>query len=95
VATRKRGLTLPFVHVRYVNIPRWKLALGAMLFIGLLIALFILAAGVFLLILPVVAVTGALAYLFGGRTKKSDLPDGVIEAEYREIKTRSLEKDKK
>lgn len=85
---------MPFIHVRFVEIPRWKLALGGALFLALVIALFILAAGVFLLILPVVAVAGALAYLFGGRRKASDLPDGVIEAEYREVGQKELEQDK-
>jgi hypothetical protein len=86
---------VPFVHVRFVEIPRWKLALGGALLLALVIALFILAAGVFLLALPVVAVAGAMAYLFGGRRKASDLPDGVIEAEYREVGQKNLEQDKK
>jgi hypothetical protein len=90
---------VPFVF-RVVQISSWKLALGAALFFALLIAIFILAAGVFLLVLPVAAVAAALAYLFGNRTKRGNFPsrdyaDGVIEAEYREIEAKQLEKDKK
>ena len=90
---------MPFVF-RVVQISPWKLALGAALFFAFMIALFVLAAGVFLLILPVAAVAAALAYLFGSRTKRGNFPprdytDGEIEAEYREIETKQLEKDKK
>jgi hypothetical protein len=84
---------VPFVHVRFIEIPRWKLALGGALLLALVVALFVLAAGIFLLVLPVVAAAGALAYLFGGRRKASDLPDGVIEAEYREVGSKKLEQD--
>jgi hypothetical protein len=86
---------LPTVHVRFFQIPRWKIALGAILFAALLIALFILAAGVFLLVLPIAAIAGAMAYLFRGRKKSSGLPDGVIEAEYREVDQKQVERDKR
>jgi hypothetical protein len=91
---------VPFAHVRIVEIPRWKLALGAVLLCTLLFALFILAAGIFLLVLPVAVVVGALTYLFGSRTRREDFPrkdfpDGVIEAEYREVESKKLEQDKK
>lgn len=90
---------MPFVRFRVVQISPWKLALGAVLVFALLLTLFILAAGVFLLVLPVAAVAAGLAYLFGGRTKKSDFPradpdEGVIEAEYREVEAKQLEQDK-
>jgi hypothetical protein len=50
--------------------------------------------------LPVAAVAAVLAYLFGGRTNKKDFPradpfDGTIEAEYREVEAKQLERDKK
>jgi hypothetical protein len=90
-----RGFALPTVHVRFFQIPRWKIALGAILFAALLIALFILAAGVFLLVLPIAAIAGAMAYLFGGRKKPSGPSDGIIEAEYREIDQKELERDKR
>jgi hypothetical protein len=91
---------VPFVHFRIVEIPRWKLALGAVLFGTLLFSLFLLAAGIFLLVLPVAVVAGALAYLFGSRKRcedfpREDFPSGVIEAEYREVETKKLEQDKK
>lgn len=86
---------MPFAQFRVVQISGWKVALAAVLLVVLLIALFILAAGIFLLVLPVVAVAGALAYLFGGRTKKPGFSDGVIETEYREIEQKQLEQDKK
>jgi hypothetical protein len=91
---------VPSVRFRIVQISPWKLALGATLLFALLLTLFILAAGVFLLVLPVAAVAAVLAYLFGGRTKKKDFPhpdpfDGTIEAEYREVEAKQLERDKK
>jgi hypothetical protein len=90
---------VPSVRFRIVQISPWKLALGATLLFALLLTLFILAAGVFLLVLPVAAVAAVLAYLFGGRTKKrgfpADLSDGVIEAEYREVEAKQLEQHKK
>jgi hypothetical protein len=85
---------LPFVHYRIIEIPRWKLVLGAVLFSALLLAFFVLAAGMFLLVLPVAAIAGALVYLFGGRTRKRSFPDGVIEAEYREIESKQFGRDK-
>ncbi len=91
---------MPFVRYRIVQISGWKLALGALLLGALLFALFILAAGIFLLVLPVAAIVGALAYLFGSRTKTKDFPDGdfsggVIETEYREVEQKQLEQDRK
>lgn len=84
---------MPFAQFRVVQISGWKLALGAALLLTLFFALFILAAGVLLLALPVVAVAGALAYLFGKRVKPPVYPDGVIEAEYREVEQKQLEQD--
>ncbi len=91
---------VPFVRFRVVQISGWKLALGALLLGALLFALFILAAGVFLLVLPVAAIIGALAYLFGGRTKAKDFPGGdfsggIIETEYREVEQKQLDQDRK
>lgn len=91
---------MPFVRFRVIQISPWKIALGVVLLFALLLTLFVLAAGVFLLVLPVAAVAAAIAYLFGSRTKRADFPsqdypDGVIEAEYREVEAKQLEKDKK
>jgi hypothetical protein len=84
---------VPFAQFRVVQISGWKLALGAALLLTLFFALFILAAGVLLLALPVAAVAGALTYLFGKRSKPAETPEGVIEVEYREIEQKHLEQD--
>lgn len=91
---------MPFARFRVVQISGWKLVLGAVLLGALLFALFILAAGIFLLVLPVAAIVGAFAYLFGSRTKARDFPGedfsgGVIETEYREVEQKQLEQDRK
>ncbi len=86
---------MPFAQFRIVQISGWKIALAAVLLVTLLIALFILAAGIFLLVLPVVAVAGELAYLIVGRNRTPGFSDGVIETEYRVIEQKQLEQDKK
>ena len=84
---------MPFAQFRVVQISGWKLALGAALLLTLFFALFILAAGVLLLALPVAAIAASLAYLFGKRDKTPAYSDGVIEAEYREVEQKQLEQD--
>ena len=75
-------------HIRLIRIPRWQILLGAGLIFALIIAFFVLALGIFLLLLPALAVAGAAAYLFGGRRppvrgKRSN--DRIIEGEYRVV----------
>lgn len=86
---------MPFAQFRVVQISGWKLALGALLLLTLFLALFILAAGVLLLAVPVAAVAGAFAYLFGRREKPGIDPDGTIEVEYREIEQKQLKQDRR
>lgn len=92
---------MPQYQFRIVQIPRWQAILIGVLVLGALLALFVVALGVFLLVLPVVLAAGALMYFFGGRRKANMPPwersmnDGrVIEAEYHEIDVtrRKLEK---
>jgi uncharacterized membrane protein len=80
---------------RVLQIPRWQLALGAGLLLALLLALVILALGVFLLVLPVVIVAGALAYFFGGRRLKTnpDNDDRTIVADYRVIEQKQIDRN--
>jgi hypothetical protein len=86
---------VPFAQFRVVQISGWKLALGAVLLLTLFFALFIVAAGVLLLVLPVAAVATALAYLFGKRQPPAAGPGDVIEVEYREIEQKQLDQDRK
>lgn len=81
-------------YIRSIQLPRWKIVLGGVLFFALLLALMILTLSIFLLVLPVIAVAGVLAYFFGGRFTKPAPPDGIIEAEYREIKPHEMEQDR-
>jgi len=86
-------------QVRFVQIPRWLAALAGVLAVAFAVALFLLSITVFLVLLPVIAVAGALYYLFGGRRKQADVrhPDGVeiIEGEYRVIETERKRSDRR
>lgn len=83
---------MPQYRFRIVQIPRWQAILIGVLVVGALLALFVLALGVFLLVLPAILLAGAVMYFFGGKAKANMPPwernvdDGrVIEAEYVEI----------
>ncbi len=86
------GTQMPQYQFRVVRIPKWQAILIGVLVLGALLALFVLALGAFLLVLPVVLVAAAWMYFFGPRRKGSMPPwqdnvgDGrVIDAEYREV----------
>jgi hypothetical protein len=76
-------------RVRFVRIPRWQIMLGAGLVFTLIVAFFVLALGIFLLLLPALAIAGAIFYLFGGRRspvgRDGAAKDRVIDGEYRVI----------
>jgi len=82
-------------RIRVVRIPRWQLMLGAGLLFALIVAFFVLAFGVFLLLLPAFLIAGAIFYLFGGRRAPIDrggtARDRVIDGEYRVIEQDQLE----
>ena len=75
-------------RIRVVRIPRWQLMLGAGLLFALIVAFFVLAFGVFLLLLPAFLIAGAIFYLFGGRRAPIDR---VIDGEYRVIEQDRIE----
>jgi hypothetical protein len=58
---------MPQFRIRFIRVPRWQIMLGAGLAFALMIAFFVLAFGIFLLLLPVLAIAGAIFYLFGAR----------------------------
>lgn len=76
-------------QVRFLQIPRWLAVVVGALTIAFAIALFLLSLTVFLLILPVIVVAGALYYLFGlprtARKSRGDRQVEIIEGEYRVI----------
>jgi hypothetical protein len=81
-------------RVRFVRIRRWQLMFGAGLIFALIAAFFVLALGVFLLLLPALAIAAAVFYLFGGR--RSSVGHGaannrIIEGEYRVIEQDRLD----
>jgi len=84
---------VPEFRIHFIRIPRWQLMLGAGLVLALLTAFFVLALGIFLLLLPIVAVAGALFYLFGGRPPVAGQAphDRVIDADYRVIERERVE----
>jgi len=65
-----------------LRLPRWQLALLLVLAIALGIAVAIVATGVFLIALPVVAVVVLGHRLFGGARRRTRPSAGVIEGEY-------------
>jgi hypothetical protein len=76
-------------RVRFVRIPRWQIMLGAGLIFTLIVAFFVLALGIFLLLLPALAIAAAVFYLFGGRRppvgSESAVNDRIIDGEYRVV----------
>jgi hypothetical protein len=86
-------------QVRFVQIPRWlALTVGA-LAVAFAIALFLLSLTVFLLILPVIAVAGALYYLFGrpraARATRNASRAEIIDGEYRVVDPERIEDERK
>jgi len=82
-------------RVRFVRIPRWQIMLGAGLIFTLIVAFFVLALGIFLLLLPALAIIAAIFYLFGGRRSpvgsKSAANDRIIDGEYRVVEQDRLD----
>jgi hypothetical protein len=80
---------MPEFQVRFIRIPRWQILLGAGLVFVLIAAFFVFALGVFLLLLPVLAVAAAVFYLFGGRGRPvrggDAANDRIIDGDYRVI----------
>ena len=84
-------------HIRIVQIPRWQIVLVAAVVLAIMAALFVVAFGVFLLVLPVFVVLGALAYLFGGTrpiTPHQDADGRTIDADYRVIEEKRVERQR-
>jgi uncharacterized membrane protein len=84
---------MPEFRVHFIRIPRWQLMLGAGLGLVLIAAFFVLALGIFLLLLPAIAAAGVLFYLFGRRPPVADRAshDRVIEGDYRVIEQDRIE----
>ena len=82
-------------RVRFVRIPRWQIMLGAGLVFTLIVAFFVLALGIFLLLLPALAVLGAIFYLFGGRrspvARGGAANERIIDGEYRVVEQDRLD----
>jgi hypothetical protein len=86
-------------QVHFFQIPRWLAVVAGALAIAFAIALFLLSLTVFLLVLPVLVIGGALYYLFGpSRTQRGHRfdPDGrVIETEYREVRAERIDRERR
>jgi hypothetical protein len=79
-------------RIQMVQLPRWQVMLVAAIVLAGLVTLLVVAAGVFLLMLPVFLALGALAYLFGGgpAAPRPNPPAQVIDAEYRVIDEQTI-----
>jgi hypothetical protein len=86
---------MPQFHIRFVRIPRWQMMLGAGLIFMSIVAFFVLALGIFLLLLPALAVLGAIFYLFGGRRSpvgsEGAANDRIIDGDYRVVEQDRLD----
>jgi hypothetical protein len=90
---------MPKYQVRTFQIPWWAaLGVGA-LAIAFAVALFLLSLTIFLLILPVLAVAGAIYYLFGPfRGPRKTNPGSnyeVIDADYRVIEPGRIDEERR
>lgn len=86
-------------RVRFVQIPRWLALVVGALSIAFAIALFLLSVTVFLLVLPVIVVAGALYYFFGRlpralRKARREADAQIIEGEYRVVRSERIERDR-
>lgn len=86
---------MPEFRVRFIRIPRWQIMLGAGLIFASIVAFFVLALGIFLLLLPVLAIAAAIFYLFGGRRppvgRESAANDRIIDGDYRVVEQDRLD----
>jgi hypothetical protein len=87
----------PQYQVRLMQIPRWLAIVVGLLAIAFAVALFLLSLTVFLLILPVLVVAGALYYLFGlpRAARKGAADVQIIEGEYRVVEPERIEDDRR
>ena len=87
---------MPQFRIQFVRIPRWQILLGAGLIFTSIVAFFVLALGIFLLLLPALAVAGAIFYLFGGRRvpvgRESAANDRIIDGDYRVVEQDRLDR---
>jgi len=82
---------------RIVQIPRWQIALLTAVVLAVVIALFVVAFGVILLVLPVFLVLGALAYLFGAArpvSPRAETDPRTIDVDYRVVDERKIERQR-
>jgi hypothetical protein len=81
-------------QIRFVQIPRWLALIVGVLSIAFAVALFLLSLTVFLLVLPVLAVAGALYYFFGlprtARHARREAGTQIIEGEYRVVRSERI-----
>jgi hypothetical protein len=79
---------------RLVPVPRWLAVLIGALALAFGIALVLLSITLALVMLPVIAIVGALYYLFNGRKHAPVRADArVIDAEYRVIEREGERRD--
>ena len=90
---------MPQYQIRTFQIPRWLALVVGALAIAFAVALFLLSLTVFLLVLPVLAVAGALYYLFAPsrNARKSGMGDGfkTIDAEYRVVEPERIDESRR
>jgi hypothetical protein len=91
----RSGGSMPKFRFHFIRIPRWQLMLGASLVLALIVAFFVLALGIFLLLLPALMIAGAVAVLFGSPQPPVDrgaANDRVIDGEYRVLERDRLDR---
>ena len=80
---------MPQYRIRAFRIPTWQVILIAALALALVVAFFVAAVGIFLVLVPIFVLIGAIAYLFamfrGPRRSRRDADRRTIETDYRVI----------
>ena len=87
---------MPQYRIRAFRIPTWQVILVAALALALVVAFFVAAVGIFLVLVPIFVLIGALAYLFAafrGSRGRRDANRRTIEAEYRVIEQERIERE--
>jgi hypothetical protein len=86
---------MPQYQFRLVRIPAWQVILIAALALALVAAFFVAAVGIFLVLVPLFVLIGAIAYLYamfrGARARRA-ADRRTIEAEYRVIEQERIER---
>jgi hypothetical protein len=85
-------------RIRTFRLPAWQLILVGALALALVVAFFVAAVGIFLVLVPIFVLIGAIAYLvatFRRPRSRRDADRRTIETEYRVIEQERIDGPKR